>query len=36
MFCDALSPSEWETFQGWWKKLSLADQNTILAVVSQK
>ena len=34
-FLDALSPSEFETFRGWWGKLSRGDQDAILAGVSR-
>jgi hypothetical protein len=34
-FCDSLSPSEWETFQGFWRKLSRGDQDAILAGISR-
>jgi hypothetical protein len=34
-FCDSLSPSEWETFQGWWRKLSRGDQDAILGAISR-
>jgi hypothetical protein len=35
MFCDSLSPSEWETFKGWWQKLSRHDQDCILGAISR-
>ena len=33
-FCDALSPSQWETFSGWWRKLSRDEQDSILGAIS--
>ena len=34
-FCDALPPSQWETFKGWWAKLSRGDQDAILAGIGR-
>jgi hypothetical protein len=35
-FVNGLSASEWETFRGWWKKLSAENQDAILGVISQR
>jgi hypothetical protein len=35
MFIDSLSPSEYQTFETWWRKLSRGDQDAILAGISR-
>jgi hypothetical protein len=34
MFINSLSPSEYQTFETWWRKLSRGDQDVILGTVS--
>jgi hypothetical protein len=33
-FIDSLSPSEYQTFESWWRGLSRSDQDCILAAIS--
>ena len=35
IFLDSLSPSEWQTFEGWWRGLSRGNQDCILAAISR-
>jgi hypothetical protein len=35
MFIDSLSPSEYQVFETWWRKLSRGDQDAILATISR-